>query len=212
MSDEIRESEPDGVLKYKQIYTKKMNIKLILIIVFSALYGFFEIFMSRRQKDKSEISKSGDKGSIWLLTISISMGYWLSFMIAATKTGRIYHWNTLFVIGSVLALTGLIIRVTSILQLKQQFTYTVTKIENHELIETGLYRIIRHPGYLGQLIIFLGISTCLSNWLSILLMIIPVLLGYLNRMNVEEKFMVEQMGQKYLDYQKRTKRLIPIIY
>ena len=180
--------------------------------MFSILYGFFEIFMSRRQKDKRKISKSGDKGSIWLLTISISIGYWLSFIIAATKTGRIYHWNTFFVIGSVLALTGLIIRMTSILQLKQQFTYTVTKIENHKLIETGLYRIIRHPGYLGQLIIFLGISVCLSNWLSILLMIIPVLLGYLNRINVEERFMVEQMGQIYLDYQKRTKRLIPMIY
>jgi protein-S-isoprenylcysteine O-methyltransferase Ste14 len=189
-----------------------MNIKLILIIVFSILYGLFEIFMSRRQKDKREISKSGDKGSIWLLTISISIGYWLSFIIGATKTGRIYHWNTFFAIGSILALTGLIIRVTSILQLKQQFTYTVTKIENHKLIETGLYRIIRHPGYLGQLIIFLGISTCLSNWISILLMIIPVLLGYLNRINVEEKFMVKNMGQKYLDYQKRTKRLIPKIY
>ncbi len=189
-----------------------MNIKLILIIVFSILYGLFEIFMSRRPQGKREISKSGDKGSIWFLTILISIGFWLSFIIAATKTGRIYHWNTFFVIGSVLALTGLIIRLTSILHLKQQFTYTVTKIENHELIETGLYKIIRHPGYLGQLIIFLGISTCLSNWLSILLMIIPVLLGYLNRINVEEKFMVEQMGQKYLDYQKRTKRLIPMIY
>jgi len=189
-----------------------MNIKLILIIAFSILYGLFEIFMSRRQQNSRKISKSGDKGSIWLLTISISLGYWLSFLIASTKIGRIYHWNTFFVIGSVLALIGLIIRVTSILQLKQQFTYTVTKIENHELIETGLYKIIRHPGYLGQLIIFLGISTCLSNWLSILLMIIPVLLGYLNRINVEEKFMAEQMGQKYLDYQKRTKRLIPAIY
>jgi protein-S-isoprenylcysteine O-methyltransferase Ste14 len=168
--------------------------------------------MSKRQQGTREISKSGDKGSIWLLIISISIGYWLSFIIAATKTGRIYQWNTFFVIGSVLALIGLIIRVSSILQLKQQFTYTVTKIEGHELIETGLYKIIRHPGYLGQLIIFLGISTCLSNWLSILLMIIPVFLGYLNRINVEEKFMVEHMGQKYLDYQKRTKRLIPTIY
>ena len=194
------------------IKTTSMNIKLILIIVFSILYGLFEIFMSRQQKDKKEISKSGDKGSIWLLTFAISIGYWLSFIIAATKIGRIYHWNTFFVIGSVLAVTGLIIRLTSILQLKQQFTYTVTRIENHELIETGLYKIIRHPGYLGQLIIFLGISTCLSNWLSILLMIIPVFLGYLNRMNIEEKFMVENMGQKYLDYQKRTKRLIPKVY
>jgi protein-S-isoprenylcysteine O-methyltransferase Ste14 len=189
-----------------------MNMKLILIIAFSILYGFFEIFMSRRQQGKREISKTGDKGSIWLLTISISIGYWLSFIIASTKIGRIYHWNTFFVIGAILALIGLIIRVTSILTLKQQFTYTVTKIENHELIETGLYKKIRHPGYLGQLIIFLGISTCLSNWISILLMIIPVLLGYLNRITVEEKFMVEQMGQKYIDYQKRTKRLIPMIY
>ena len=189
-----------------------MNTKLILIFAFSILYGLFELFLSRRKPDKREISKTGDKGSIWLLTVSITIGYWLSFIIAATKTGRIYHWNIFFAIGSIIALTGLIIRVASILQLKRQFTYTVTKIENHELIETGLYKIIRHPGYLGQIIIFLGISVCLSNWLSIMLMIIPVLVGYLNRINIEEKFMEEQIGQKYLDYQLRTKRLIPLIY
>jgi protein-S-isoprenylcysteine O-methyltransferase Ste14 len=189
-----------------------MKVKLILIIAFSILYGFFELFMSRRQQNKREISKSGDKGSIWLLTISISIGFWLSFIIASTKMGRIYHWNTFFVLGSILILIGLIVRVTSILTLKKQFTYTVTKVDNHELVETGLYKNIRHPGYLGQLIIFLGISVCLSNWLSILFMIIPVLLGYLNRINIEEKFMVKHMGQEYLDYQKRTKKLIPRIY
>ncbi|MCX6302782.1 MAG: isoprenylcysteine carboxylmethyltransferase family protein [Bacteroidia bacterium] len=189
-----------------------MNIKLILIIAFSILYGLFEIFMSRRLRNKRNISKSGDKGSIWALIVSISIGYWLSFLIASTRIGRIYHWNTFFVIGSILEIIGLIIRVTSILTLKQQFTYSVTKIENHELIETGLYKNIRHPGYLGQLIIFLGISTSLSNWLAVLLMMIPVLSGYLIRMNVEEKFMIEQIGQKYIDYQKRTKRLIPMLY
>jgi protein-S-isoprenylcysteine O-methyltransferase Ste14 len=189
-----------------------MNTKLIIIIAFSTLYGLFEIYMSRRQQGRREISKSGDKGSIWLLIISISAGYWLSFIIASTKIGRVYHWNTFFAIGSVLALIGLIIRVTSILTLKQHFTYTVTQIEDHELIETGLYKNIRHPGYLGQLIIFLGIAVTLSNWLSVLLMCIPVLLGFLNRINVEEKFMVEQMGKKYIDYQKRTKRLIPSVY
>jgi protein-S-isoprenylcysteine O-methyltransferase Ste14 len=189
-----------------------MNIKLILIIVFSILYGLFEIVMSRRQKDKRKISESCDKGSIWILIISISMGYWLSFIIGATTIGRLHHWNTFFIIGSVIALTGLIFRVTSIIILKQHFTYTVTKIENHELIETGLFKIIRHPGYLGQLIIFLGVSVCLSNWLSVLLMIIPVFSGYIYRINVEEDFMADHLGQKYLDYRKRTKRLIPVIY
>jgi protein-S-isoprenylcysteine O-methyltransferase Ste14 len=189
-----------------------MKTKLTLIIAFSILYGLFELFIGMRARNNKEISESGDKGSIWLLTISITIGYWLSFIVAATKMGRIYYWNTFFVIGSVLTLTGLIIRVTSILELKHQFTYTVTKVKNHELIETGLYKIIRHPGYLGQLIIFLGISTCLSNWLSILLMVISVLPGYLNRIHVEEKFMMGHFGQKYSDYQKRTRKLIPSIY
>lgn len=189
-----------------------MNIKLILVIVFSVLYALFEIFMSRRNREGRKISERGDKGSIWLLMLSISLGYWLSFIAASVKFGRIYHLNILFAIGSLLVLGGLIIRVISILKLRQQFTYTVTKIENHELIETGFYKLIRHPGYLGQLIIFLGTAVCLSNWLSILLMIIPVLTAYLNRINVEEKFMVKQMGRRYLDYQTRTKKLIPAVY
>jgi protein-S-isoprenylcysteine O-methyltransferase Ste14 len=189
-----------------------MDIRLIIIIVFSILYGFFEFYLGWNQSQKGNIVKSGDRLSVWIIIISISIGYWLSFIIGATKTGRIYHWNTFFLAGFILIIIGLIIRVTSIMALKQQFTYTVTKIEDHELIEKGLYKYLRHPGYLGQLIIFTGIATTLSNWLSILFMIVPVLLGYIYRMHVEEKFMIEQIGQKYTDYQKRTKRLIPMIY
>jgi protein-S-isoprenylcysteine O-methyltransferase Ste14 len=189
-----------------------MNIKVVLIVSFSFLYGFFEIFMSMRQRNQRSVIKTGDKLSIWILVISISVGYWLSFIIGATKTGRIYHWNTFFLIGAILVAIGLVIRISALLTLKQQFTYVVTKIENHELIEKGLYNRIRHPGYLGQMVIFLGISTSISNWLSIVFMIVPVLIGYMYRITVEEKFMIKQMGQKYIDYRKRTKRLIPLIY
>jgi protein-S-isoprenylcysteine O-methyltransferase Ste14 len=191
-----------------------MNLKLQIIIAFSYLYGFFEIFMSVRQKlnRKKSIVKSGDRFSIWILFLFIGMGFWLSFIFGFTKTGRIYNWNTFFAVGAILVIVGLIIRITSILTLRQQFTYTVTKIEDHELIEKGLYKNIRHPGYLGQIIIFLGIATSLSNWLSIICMIVPVLIGYSYRIFIEEKFMTKQMGQKYIDYQKRTKKLIPMVY
>lgn len=96
--------------------------------------------------------------------------------------------------------------------LKQHFTYSVKKMEQHELIESGLYKNIRNPGYLGQLLIFLGIATSMSNWLSIIAMMVPVLIGFLHRIRVEERFMVVQIGLKYIDYQHRTKRLIPRIY
>ena len=189
-----------------------MDIKLQIIIVFSFLYVFMEIFMSMRQKRNRSIVKSGDKLSLWILMISISIGYWLSFSFSRSEFGRIYHWDTFFAVGTSFIIIGLIIRINSILTLKQHFTYTVTQIENHKLIETGFYKSIRHPGYLGQLIIFLGISTALSNWMSIVLMIIPIIIGFSYRIKIEEEFMIEQIGEKYKDYQTRTKRLIPMIY
>ncbi len=189
-----------------------MNPKIIVIISIAYLYGFFEYYISFRQKQKIKIIHKGDKGSLWMLIISIAIGYFLSFSIATTKIGRIYNWNTLFALGILIIIVGLIIRIISIRTLNQYFTYSVSKTENHELIEKGFYKFIRHPGYLGQLLIFTGISISLSNWLSVILMFLSTFIGYMNRIRVEENFMVEQMGVKYSDYKKRTKKLIPKIY
>lgn len=189
-----------------------MDPKIILIISVAYLYGLFEVYMNFRQRRQSKVKTSRDKGSLWLLYGLITIGYALSFAIGATKFGRIYPWNTFFAIGMVLFVIGFMVRVSSILTLKQYFTYSVAKVEKHKIITSGLYKFIRHPGYLGQLIIFMGISITLSNWLSILLMMIPVTLGYLYRIKVEEMFMTDQLGNDYKTYQDRTKKIIPMVY
>lgn len=191
---------------------KTADIKIIVIIAVSYLYGFFEVFMNLGQKKRSKVASSGDKSSLWLLYCLITVGYAMSFSIGATKMGRIYLWNTFFGIGMVLVVAGLMIRVHSILTLKQFFTYSVAKVEDQKIIETGLYKFIRHPGYLGQWVIFIGISIATSNWLSVLAMLIPITIGYIYRIQVEERFMAEQMGADYLNYQVRTKRIIPRLY
>lgn len=189
-----------------------MDPKIIVIIAVSYLYGFFEVFMNVRQIRQNNVKTLRDKGSLFLLYGLITIGYALSFAIGATKIGRIYSWNTFFAIGMALFVIGLLVRIHSILTLRQYFTYSVAKVENHKIIDTGLYKFIRHPGYLGQLIIFIGIAISISNWLSILLMMIPVTLGYLYRIKVEEKFMSDQLGEEYKKYQERTKKIIPIVY
>ena len=75
-----------------------MDIKLIIIIAFSYLYGFFELFMGIRQRFKREkkIVKYGDRASIWILIILIGIGYFLAFRVGITRLGRIYHWNIFF--------------------------------------------------------------------------------------------------------------------
>lgn len=189
-----------------------MDPKIIVIIAVSYLYGFFEVFMNLRQRRKIKVTTSSDKGSLWLLYGLITLGYALSFSTGATKIGRIYPWNTFFVIGMALVVIGFIIRVSSILTLKQYFTYSVAQVENQKIIDTGLYKFIRHPGYLGQLVIFLGISTSISNWLSILLMMVSVMIGYFYRIKVEDKLMTDQFGEDYHHYQDRTKKIIPLLY
>jgi protein-S-isoprenylcysteine O-methyltransferase Ste14 len=189
-----------------------MNLKIIVVIAVAYLYGFFEYYLSVRQRQKIKIVSRGDKGSLWVLIISITIGYLLSFSIASTKIGRMYHWNIFFTLGFLIIIIGLVIRIISIRTLEQYFTYSVTKVENQEIIEKGVYKYIRHPGYLGQIVIFLGISISLSNWLSIILMFLSTLIGYMNRIRVEEKFMFEQMGEKYSDYKTRTKKIVPKIY
>jgi protein-S-isoprenylcysteine O-methyltransferase Ste14 len=132
--------------------------------------------------------------------------------MGATKIGRIYSWNTFFAIGMVLIVIGFMIRIQSIWILKQYFTYSIATVENHKVIETGLHKFIRHSGHLGQIIIFVGISNSISNWLSILAMLTPITFGYLYRIKAEERFMVEQLGEGYSNYQERAKRLLPMIY
>lgn len=189
-----------------------MDTKLIIIICFSYLYGFFEVFMNLRQRGRGRFTSSGDKGSLWALYALITLGYFLSFAIGATKMGRVHPWNIFFAIGMTLVTIGLIIRIHSLVTLKQYFTYSVAKVAGQQLVETGLYKIIRHPGYLGQLMIFLGLSISLSNWLSVLAMMLPIAIGYGYRIKVEERFMLEQLGDIYLAYQKRTKSIIPMLY
>lgn len=189
-----------------------MDPKIIVIIAVSYLYGFFEVVMNLQQRSKNKVMNTQDKGSLWLLYSLITLGYTLSFSIGATKIGRMYPWNTFFAIGIPLVVIGFIVRIYSIWTLKQYFTYSVAKVENHKIIATGLYKFIRHPGYLGQIIFFLGISISVSNLFSILFMMIPVSIGYLYRMSIEEKFLSEQLGEDYLIYQKHTKKIIPLLY
>jgi protein-S-isoprenylcysteine O-methyltransferase Ste14 len=189
-----------------------MDPKIIIIIAVAYVYAFFELFMNLRQRRNSRGANMGDKNSLWVLYGLITIGYFLSFSIGMTKIGRIHPWNTFFAIGMGVFAAGLVIRVLSIATLKRFFSYSVATVEKHKLIDTGLYRYIRHPGYLGQLIIFLGISMSISNGLSILAMMIPVAIGYAYRINVEERFMAEQFGDEYLDYQRRTKKLLPFVF
>lgn len=109
-------------------------------------------------------------------------------------------------------LLGLVIRWTAILTLKRFFTVDVAVARDHQLVEHGIYRYIRHPSYAGSLVSFLGLGMAFSNWLSVFVIVIPITLAFLYRIRVEELMLSRALGEPYTRYALTTKRLIPFLF
>jgi protein-S-isoprenylcysteine O-methyltransferase Ste14 len=75
-----------------------------------------------------------------------------------------------------------------------------------------MYRFVRHPAYAGSLISFLGLGHYFSNYLSILVISVPICVAFLHRVHIEEEALIHAFGSEYLDYCASTKRFIPGIY
>jgi protein-S-isoprenylcysteine O-methyltransferase len=83
---------------------------------------------------------------------------------------------------------------------------------DHQLVDSGPYRWIRHPSYSGLVLIFLGLGLSGGNWLSLLLVLLPPLLVLQRRIRIEEAVLRGALGNAYVRYCARTRRLIPFVY
>jgi protein-S-isoprenylcysteine O-methyltransferase Ste14 len=96
--------------------------------------------------------------------------------------------------------------------LKKQFTVKVAIVERHEIVDKGIYGIIRHPAYLGHLASLFGIGLVLGNWVGLTALVVLPLAGILYRIHVEESALFHYFGPAYQEYASRTKRLLPGIW
>ena len=92
------------------------------------------------------------------------------------------------------------------------FSLIVQVQTDHRVVDTGPYRFVRHPGYAGVLLGFLGLGLALQSWAALLVMAVatPAALAY--RLRVEEQFLITELGDEYVRYARRTKRLIPYVW
>jgi steroid 5-alpha reductase family enzyme len=97
--------------------------------------------------------------------------------------------TTWFYVGLPIALVGLI-------------------IFDDEPITTGLYRYSRHPMYVTNFVMAIGISIACASWLFLLLAIASMLFAHVRFASFEERFCLEKYGDTYREYINRTPRWI----
>ena len=92
--------------------------------------------------------------------------------------------------------------------LGRNWSGTVTVKTGHELIRSGPYRFVRHPIYSGILAGLVGTSIG-EGTLAALIGVAIAFCGFRMKWRVEERFMVEQFGAQYVQYQREVKAVIP---
>lgn len=113
------------------------------------------------------------------------------------------------IIGSSIAIFGVLMRIQAILTLKEHFDGLIQIKEEQKLIQSGLYKYFRHPSYTGSLIAYFGLGLASMNVLSFALLPTFLYFAYKQRIEIEEKVLVEGFGKDYILYQENTWALIP---
>ena len=125
-----------------------------------------------------------------------------------------YDWikldSIVIIISSVLFIVSYILY-GEVLRENTYLSRTIEVEENQKVVDTGFYKIVRHPMYLITLILFLTIPLILGSIVSfIIFLIYPIII--IKRINNEEK-VLEKSLTGYLEYEKKVKyRLIPFVW
>lgn len=113
-----------------------------------------------------------------------------------------------FFLGALITVAGLLFSVWARLHLGTNWSQAVTIKQDHELITSGPYAVVRHPIYTGLLAGFLGTAVALAE-IRGLLAFVMIAVALLFKLRLEEEFMRRQFGQRYENYARHVQALVP---
>lgn len=186
----------------------------------SILWQFFyyawvgsEVVVAVATRTRHSSGNVRDRGTLYLLWVvilaSLTAGIWYS---EASSVGALPHAHWLRAVSLVMLIAGLALRWSAIVTLGRSFSSNVAIHDEQRVLKTGLYRWMRHPSYTGLVIIFIAAALHTRNWISFLIIVIPCMTALLYRIHVEESALREHFGEEYVEYCKRTSRLVPGVY
>jgi protein-S-isoprenylcysteine O-methyltransferase Ste14 len=188
----------------------------MLRILWQVLFwGWFlsEIIVGVVTRTRQSTGNVRDRGSLILLwiviTASVTACQWIGEAAPPTMFGGAPWLKTASVI---VILTGLAIRWSAILTLGKSFSSNVAILDSQKIEKSGLFRFVRHPSYLGLLLVFLAIGLHSRNWIALAAVLLPTAAGLLYRIHVEEVALNAAFGEQYRTYSRQTKRLLPGLY
>jgi protein-S-isoprenylcysteine O-methyltransferase Ste14 len=182
--------------------------RVALVIVGVALFAAAMFSEGGLRRGKRE-----DRRNRWifvpLFVLAIVSGWLPAYCDRTDLLTLDSNWLRWF--GVVLFAVGGVLRIVPVFVLGRRFSGLVAIQPGHTLVTTGIYGTIRHPSYLGLIVMMLGWGLAFRSLLGVVLaalMILPLIA----RINSEEALLADQFHTEYAAYRARTWCLIPGLY
>lgn len=185
---------------------------VVFYIAIAVCYGPEWVGTFFQRPEKGAVRR--DRGSHLMLYIALMAGVFVALWCLKAFPSATLAWNQplQFWFGIALMLAGLAFRWYAISVLGKFFTRDVATRAGQYVVERGPYRLIRHPSYTGGLMMFLGTGLAMTNWASLLALLLGATIGYGYRVHVEERALCAGLGDAYREYMRRTRRFIPFVW
>jgi protein-S-isoprenylcysteine O-methyltransferase Ste14 len=179
-----------------------------------AVFLVFEVRLRQGQRARSLEAGQFDRGS----TLYIGLAFGSTFLVLILSPipnrfniGALPGAVAIGGLGLALMLGGMAVRYWATKTLREFYTRTLLVQTEQRVVQEGPYRRIRHPGYLGDILMFIGAGLAMANWIAILIISGVMFWAYAYRIQVEEQMLQMNLGEAYLIYRAHACRLIPYI-
>lgn len=177
------------------------------LVAWALLEGW--IILRDRWRQVTQLNQAGQGGITIILIITFIIASRVDKIGLFPIPGRpVYP----LLIGDCILWAGLALRLWSVVTLGKFFRASLVVQKNHQVVRDGPYKLLRHPSYSGILLASGGLGVAMGDWLGLGVILIFSVAAISYRIIVEERLLIQSLGQEYLEYASHTKRLIPFIY
>lgn len=184
----------------------------ILSGLFFATLVIWALFELRQALNRRAGATSMDRGSLAVVRLSAVAGALLAAVLVRVSATAFPATLAVFAVGLLLIWSGIALRVWCFQTLGRYFTFTVMTSPDQRVVDSGPYRLMRHPSYAAILLILAGIGLTYGKWLSLAALVVLPLAGFVNRIRIEESALSATLGNAYTTYASRRRRLIPFVW
>jgi protein-S-isoprenylcysteine O-methyltransferase len=172
-----------------------------------------EIWIFSRDR-RAASGKAKDYGSVFVNIVMITAGNTVAFVAP-------YMWSRarialppmpVFQTAIAMIWAGIALRLWAVLTLGRHFRTSVRILDDHKLVTSGPYRVLRHPSYTGDLLAVSGIGLAMGNWIALAGAFGCIFLAYSLRILIEESALRVRFGEAFKAYRKRTWAFIPPLW